>query len=198
MKKLSTISFIYLVAAFSIAATAGAQDFGEPEPPAPAVSDAPALDPAAAAPTDESVTPAEKASEAETPAKTSEPAVDPKAPAPLDAETLRKVISSYIENDMKLKGGFFLVYDAKYKRVWKLHEPKIADQVRILDDSTGVACVIATSGKGATGQTLDVDVFVSRSDAGEPAVSEIRIHKSGNRERYWYDADNEIQTGRRK
>ncbi len=175
------------------AGIAGAAEIEEPAPP---VSEAAS---AAAVPALEVTFPVqEPVAEVEAPVEIAAPVVAAKPAGPLSAGDVRNAVSAYVERDMKLKGGFFLIYDAKYKRVWKLYEPRIGDTIRLLDKSTGVACVIATSGKSSTSRVLDVDLFVSRSDEGEPVVSEIRVHKSDNRERYYFDDDNKIHLGRRK
>jgi hypothetical protein len=128
--------------------------------------------------------------------------IETQAPAPaaeaapaggLDAGRVKDAVNAYLDKDMKLKGGEFLLYDAADKKVVRLTKPVLQDSVRSQDANTSEVCVDMTSGKGKQKKTLDVDFFVVKDASGNLEVSDIKIHKVGKKERYIYDESNQVK-----
>ncbi|MBI4832895.1 MAG: hypothetical protein HY801_15355, partial [Candidatus Lindowbacteria bacterium] len=109
-----------------------------------------------------------------------------KAKSELTKEDLAKGIKSFTENDAKMRGGYFLVYDDVDKKALaltldKVHEERLA---KIAQD-VYFACA---DFKGLDGTKYDVDIFMMGPDKDHLTATDIKIHKVAGKERYtWYE-----------
>ncbi|MEN3046991.1 MAG: hypothetical protein ABDH49_08485 [Candidatus Hydrothermales bacterium] len=55
-------------------------------------------------------------------------------------DDVRKAITDYINKDIKLKGGYFLIWDKEIKQVWRLNFKELHKEVRVLSDGTYFMC----------------------------------------------------------
>ncbi len=98
-----------------------------------------------------------------------------------------KAITEYIDEDSKLKGGYFLVYDTVDKKplqlqLLKVHEAKLAT----LGNGVYFAC---TDMKAASGTVYDLDFFMKQTDKGIE-TTEVTVHKKSGKPRYaWKEVD---------
>lgn len=115
----------------------------------------------------------------------------------ITAETIRKGIISYIDKDTKLKGGYFLIWDAQEKRARVLQLVKVHDKLNKLSgadyqrifkmkapaDEVYFACCDFKEVDGKA--TLDLDFYMQATPAGlEPF--RIVIHKENGKPRLTY------------
>ncbi len=126
------------------------------------------------------------------------PGEHPGGPAvKITAETIRKGITSYIKKDTNLKGGYFLIWDAKVKRARVLQLVKVHDKLNKLSgvgyqsifkakapaDEVYFACCDFREVGGKA--TLDLDFYMQATPAGlEPF--RIVIHKENGKARLTY------------
>ena len=102
-------------------------------------------------------------------------------------EALAVAITSFVNADSKLKGGFFMVYDPVSEApllltLTKVHEDKLA----LLSETLFFVCA---DFKEASGKIYDLDFFMT-SDDGGLVVSEVIVHKQDNKPRYtWSEKD---------
>jgi len=109
------------------------------------------------------------------------------AASPLTTEQLAAGIRNYITQDAKVKGGFFLVYDAVDKKplqltLVKVHDDKLAG----LGDGVYFAC---TDLSNADGVVYDLDFFMKQTPHGLE-TTEIAVHKKNGKPRYGWKEEN--------
>jgi len=99
----------------------------------------------------------------------------------LTLDELAVAITRYIERDSRLKGGYFLVYDAEEKKPLVLQLVKVhKDRLSALGGGVYFAC---TDMKAANGTVYDLDFFMKRAG---PAIetTEVSVHKKAGVPRY--------------
>ena len=105
----------------------------------------------------------------------------------LTSEALAKEIVQYVEQEARLKGNYFLLYDQKEGKplvltLDKVHKDKLSKVVQ----GTYFAC---SDFKSKDGKTYDLDFFLKESDSGLQ-VSEITVHKENGKARYAWVEEN--------
>ena len=99
----------------------------------------------------------------------------------LTPAALAKEITQYIEQETKLKGNYFLLYDEKEGKALVLSLDKVhKDKLSKVAEGTYFAC---SDFKSKDGKTYDLDFFLKESDSGLQ-VSEITVHKEDGKARY--------------
>jgi len=103
-------------------------------------------------------------------------------------QDVKDAIRDYIKGDMKLKGGYFLIWDSKLSKVWRLNFSKLHKEVRVLKDGTYFMC---TDFKDVVkGTVLDIDFWLREDEeTGELNVVDIKIHKVGGKPRFTYEGE---------
>ena len=102
-------------------------------------------------------------------------------------DTLAEAITSYIQNDAKLKGGAFLVVDPQTKAVLQLQLVKVhKERLATLGDGVYFAC---TDMKATDGTVYDLDFFMQQTDHGIQ-TTEVAIHKQAGKPRYNWKEEN--------
>lgn len=115
------------------------------------------------------------------------------APAPAPAFTvddMAAAITRYVTADAKLKGGYFLVYDAKGRVALQLTLEKVHRE-RLSQIGDGVVFVCADF-KGADGKVYDLDFFMKGPDKDHLSVTEITVHKQDGVARYTWSEEGGI------
>lgn len=108
----------------------------------------------------------------------------------LTVEELAEAIEEFIEEDMDLKGGWFLVYDAADKQVLQLTLAKIhTDKLAHLGNDIYFAC---TDMRAADEVVYDLDFFMERREDGSLAAHEISVHKKAGKARYGWQEEKGI------
>lgn len=102
----------------------------------------------------------------------------------VDIETIAEAITSYVETDSKLKGGYFFVYDPTSKTPLQLTLTKVhKERLSRVGENLFFAC---SDFSAASGKEFDLDFFM-REDEGRLVVTEVMIHKEDGNPRYtWY------------
>ena len=102
-------------------------------------------------------------------------------------DQMSQAITDFISSDAKLKGGFFLCYDASAKKTLQLTLDKVhKERLSQVGDNLYFAC---SDFKSASGKMYDLDFFMESKD-GKLAVTEIMIHKEDGKARYsWFEKD---------
>lgn len=114
------------------------------------------------------------------------------AAAALTVEQLAHAIEEFIEDDMDLKGGWFLVYDPVDKQVLQLTLSKIhTDKLAHLGNEVYFAC---TDMRAANDVVYDLDFFMERQADGGLAAHEISVHKKSGKPRYGWKEEKGIWT----
>lgn len=105
----------------------------------------------------------------------------------LTTETLAKEITKYVQNESKLKGGYFLFYDESSKKPLALTLDKMhKDKLSKVEDGLYFAC---SDFKGTDGKTYDLDFFMRETNSGLQ-VTELTVHKEDGKARYvWVEQD---------
>jgi len=99
----------------------------------------------------------------------------------LTLDELAEAITDYIEHDARLKGGFFLVYDAVDKKPLQLELVKVhKDKLATLGEGVYFAC---TDMKTPDGTVYDLDFFMKKTSHGVDAT-EVAVHKKSGTPRY--------------
>ena len=90
-------------------------------------------------------------------------------------------IESYIQNDISLKGGFF-VYDKNKKEILTLTLTKIhKERLSNIGGDTYFACA---DFKASNGKIYDLDIFMTGKSQDNLDVTEINVHKENGDARY--------------
>lgn len=115
------------------------------------------------------------------------PKEHPQDKAALNPETLAEEIEQYVNNESKLKGGYFLLYDEKSKTPLVLTLDKVhKDKLSKVGDDNYFAC---SDFKGTDGKNYDLDFFMKKSDSGL-IVTELTVHKVNGAPRYtWFEEE---------
>ena len=105
----------------------------------------------------------------------------------MTVDGLAEAIVAYIDDDSKLKGGYFLVYDSRDKKPLQLNLVKVhIDKLASLGDGVYFAC---TDMKASDGTLYDLDFFMKQTDHGI-VTTEVAIHKKSGKARYgWKETD---------
>jgi len=113
------------------------------------------------------------------------PAEHPQDKAALNPETLAKEIKQYVNNESKLKGGYFLLYDDKSETPLVLTLDKVhKERLSKVSDDLYFAC---SDFKGTDGKNYDVDFFMKKTGT-ELKLTELTVHKINGKARYtWYE-----------
>ena len=110
---------------------------------------------------------------------------DPK----LTVEELTISIENYIQNDVNLKGGFF-VYDKNKKEILTLTLTKIhKERLSNIGGDTYFACADFSA---SNGNIYDLDIFMTGKSQDNLVVTEINVHKENGTARYLWENQNEI------
>ena len=90
-------------------------------------------------------------------------------------------IENYIQNDINLKGGFF-VYDKNNKEILDLTLTKIhKERLSNIGGDTYFACA---DFKASNGKIYDLDIFMTGKSQDNLDVTEINVHKENGDARY--------------
>ncbi len=97
-------------------------------------------------------------------------------------DRLAQAIEQYVQEEAKLKGGYFLFYDAQEKKpllltLDRVHKERLAQ----ISDDVYFACADFAS---ADGHTYDLDIFMKGPDAEHLMVTQITLHKKDGKARY--------------
>ena len=112
-----------------------------------------------------------------------------KASSEMTLDALADAITGYIDEDSKLKGGYFLVFDTVDKEPLQLVLIKVyKDKLAALGEGVYFAC---TDMKAADGTVYDLDFFMKETDAGIE-TTEIAVHKKSGKPRYTWKEENGI------
>ena len=105
---------------------------------------------------------------------------DPK----LTIEELAISIGNYIQNDVNLKGGFF-VYDKNNKEILNLTLKKIhKERLSNIGGDTYFACADFNA---SNGNIYDLDIFMTGKSQDNLVVTEINVHKENGEARYLWE-----------
>ena len=93
-------------------------------------------------------------------------------------------IENYIQNDINLKGGFF-VYDKNKKEILTLTLTKIhKERLSNIGGDTYFACADFSA---SNGNIYDLDIFMTGKSQDNLVVTEINVHKENGTARYLWD-----------
>ena len=99
----------------------------------------------------------------------------------LTISQLAESIEKYIQQDVELKGGFF-VFDVKNDEVLNLTLSKIhKEKLSNIGNDTYFACA---DFKASNGKVYDLDVFMMGKSQDDLVVTEINVHKESGIARY--------------
>ena len=117
-------------------------------------------------------------------------AAQPKpAEKPMTLDQLADAITLYIEQDTKLKGGYFLVYDAEEKKPLVLKLDKVhRERLAGLGGGVYFAC---TDMKADDGVLYDLDFFMKQTP-GRMETTDVSIHKKAGKPRYGWKEENGV------
>ena len=102
-------------------------------------------------------------------------------PKKLTISQLAESIEKYIQQDVELKGGFF-VFDVKNDEVLNLTLSKIhKERLSNIGNDTYFACA---DFKASNGKVYDLDVFMMGKSQDDLVVTEINVHKESGIARY--------------
>ena len=102
----------------------------------------------------------------------------------LTVETLAISIENYIQNDVNLKGGFF-VYDKDKKELLTLTLTKIhKERLSNIGGDTYFACADFSA---SNGNIYDLDIFMTGKSQDNLVVTEINVHKENGKARYHWE-----------
>ena len=102
----------------------------------------------------------------------------------LTIEALAISIGNYIQNDVNLKGGFF-VYDKDKKEILTLTLTKIhKERLSNIGGDTYFACADFSA---SNGNIYDLDIFMTGKSQDNLVVTEINVHKENSKARYHWE-----------
>ena len=103
----------------------------------------------------------------------------------LTISQLAESIEKYIQQDVELKGGFF-VFDVKRGEVLNLTLSKIhKERLSNIGNNIYFACA---DFQASNGKVYDLDVFMIGKSQNDLVVTEINVHKENGTARYgWQD-----------
>ena len=104
-------------------------------------------------------------------------------------DELADAITSYIAEDSKLKGGYFLVFDTLEKKPLALKLDKVhKERLAGLGDGVYFAC---TDMKASDGVMYDLDFFMKKNADGIE-TTEVSIHKKSGKPRYGWKEESGV------
>ena len=107
----------------------------------------------------------------------------------LTVEALAISIENYIQNDVNLKGGFF-VYDKDKKELLTLTLTKIhKERLSNIGGDTYFACADFSA---SNGNIYDLDIFMKGKSQSNLVVTEINVHKENGTARYLWENQQDI------
>lgn len=116
-------------------------------------------------------------------------AEQPKAEKKMTLDELADAITLYIEQDTKLKGGYFMVYDAEEKKPLVLTLDKVhRERLSGLGGGVYFAC---TDMKSDGGVIYDLDFFMKQTANGIE-TTEVSVHKKAGKPRYGWKEENGV------
>jgi hypothetical protein len=116
-------------------------------------------------------------------------AEQPKAEKKMTLDELADAITLYIEQDTKLKGGYFMVYDAEEKKPLVLKLDKVhRERLSGLGGGVYFAC---TDMKSDGGVIYDLDFFMKQTANGIE-TTEVSVHKKAGKPRYGWKEENGV------
>ena len=116
-------------------------------------------------------------------------AKQPKAEKKMTLDELADAITLYIEQDTKLKGGYFMVYDAEEKKPLVLKLDKVhRERLSGLGGGVYFAC---TDMKSDGGVIYDLDFFMKQTANGIE-TTEVSVHKKAGKPRYGWKEENGV------
>ena len=102
----------------------------------------------------------------------------------LTIDELAIAIESYLQNDISLKGGFF-VYDKNNKEILNLTLKKIhKERLSNIGGDTYFACADFNA---SNGNIYDLDIFMTGKSQDNLVVTEINVHKENGEARYLWE-----------
>ena len=102
----------------------------------------------------------------------------------LTVEELAISIEDFIQNDVNLKGGFF-VYDKNKKEILTLTLTKIhKERLSNIGGDTYFACADFSA---SNGNIYDLDIFMTGKSQSNLVVTEINVHKENGEARYHWE-----------
>ncbi len=107
----------------------------------------------------------------------------------LNIEDFSKAVEIYVENETKLKGGFFLVYDKEQKKTLTLTLDKVHKER--LSKLKGNEYFVCADFKGTDKHTYDLDIFMEQTEHGLVAT-QIMVHKVDGKARYGWVKDGDL------
>ncbi|MFH1379588.1 MAG: TlpA disulfide reductase family protein [bacterium] len=111
----------------------------------------------------------------------------------ITAAYVRTSIEAYIKEEIKLKGGFFLQYDEKEDKTWKLLFDNVNQRVRRLQGNVYAAGVdFKTSGDDPDHVNLD---FYMKRTGNKLEPQQVKIHIVNGKERYKYRVKTKTKKG---
>jgi len=125
----------------------------------------------------------------EQPKQDEKQAEQPKAEKKMTLDELADAITLYIEQDTKLKGGYFMVYDAAEKKPLVLTLDKVhRERLSGLGGGVYFAC---TDMKSDGGVIYDLDFFMKQTANGIE-TTEVSVHKKAGKPRYGWKEENGV------
>ncbi len=108
---------------------------------------------------------------------------------------VKKAMDRYINEDIGLKGGYFLIYDPQAKKVLQLNFEGLHEKVKLIkEEKAYYACADFRSLDGAI--LYDIDFWVEKGSYGKLKVKKIIIHKENGKERFSYGAYTLLPVGK--
>lgn len=107
--------------------------------------------------------------------------------AAVSKEAVGSAVKDWVAKDSKLKGGFFMVWDAETKKPLVLTLEKVHDEkLCTLEDSAWFTCA---EFKDADGGSYCLDIVLRGENPKNLAASEVSVHKADGKERYQWKED---------
>jgi len=108
-----------------------------------------------------------------------------KRQAVVTKENLAEAIEAYVNREVALKGGYFVVYDKEAAKPLALALDKVhKERLSKVGEGTYFACA---DFKTPDGKTYDLDIFMQGPNKDELEVTQITVHKEEGVARYtWY------------
>lgn len=105
----------------------------------------------------------------------------------VDVEAMAEAITSYIEADSKLKGGYFTIFDKEAKKPLALTLTKVhTERLSKVGANLYFAC---SDFEEIGGVVYDLDFFMEEVD-GALVVTDAMVHKEDGKPRYtWHEND---------
>jgi len=103
----------------------------------------------------------------------------------ISMEELVEAIEVYVNQDMELRGGYFMVYDQKVKKPLALKLDRVHKEIGTIGNNIYFACAYF---KTTEGKLYDLDFFMKGTEKNNLRMTEITVHKEAGKPRYnWYE-----------